>query len=98
MGILGKIKLLLALRKAGKNMDLSTIKSGICSTEFWTVVITAALVAASQALGWSISEETISNIVQLVLTYVGGRSAVKAIGALANRREDKGTRNAAPKK
>ena len=55
--------------------------SGKTSTEFWVTIIATAVVALGSVFGRAIPEEQVVAFLQnAMITYVSGRSLVKAVG------------------
>jgi hypothetical protein len=54
------------------------MKKGIKTTEFWLVVIGAAVTVANDGLGLGLERDTIMAFAAMVASYVGGRSYIKA--------------------
>lgn len=51
---------------------------GIKSSEFWMSVVAAGTLVANDGLGLALPTESIMSLAALAITYVLGRSAVKA--------------------
>lgn len=54
------------------------MKSGIKTSEFWMAVVGAGLLVLNKGLGLDIPEETVNNFAYMVISYVFGRSVIKA--------------------
>lgn len=87
MGIWEKIKMALGALRFMNKVDISTVKAGIKSTEFWVGIATAALIFANSYFELGFSEEAINNFVLLAVSYIGGRSVVKGADAVSNKTE-----------
>ena len=55
------------------------MKEGIKTSEFWMSIVGAGLLIANKGLNLGIDEGTVTAFAGLVVSYVLGRSAVKAI-------------------
>lgn len=85
MGIWDKIKALLGAWKIVGKIDISTVKAGIRSTEFWAGVAVAVLIFCNKHFEMGFSDEAINNFVLLAISYIGGRSVVKGADAVSNK-------------
>lgn len=54
------------------------MQKGINTSEFWLVVIGAAITIANDGLGLGLDRETIMTFAAMIASYAGGRSYVKA--------------------
>lgn len=54
------------------------MKKGINTSEFWLVVVGAAITVANDGLGLGLDRETIMAFAAMIASYAGGRSYVKA--------------------
>ena len=84
MSIFKKIRAAWQVRKAIKNFPIGTVREGIKSTEFWVAVLVAAIMAANDWIGLGLSEDTITNLIWIVIGYIGSRTVVKGADALTN--------------
>ena len=67
---------------------MKQVKNGMNTSEFWLTVVTAVLtLGASSIESVDIDKETISSLALLIVTYIGGRSAVKAADIYASNRD-----------
>ena len=56
---------------------MDQVKSGIKTTEFWTTMVTAAIMVFNQGLGFHLPAEQITSLAGVVIAYILGRSIVK---------------------
>lgn len=66
------------LIKGNQHMS-EAITKGVKTSEFWLVVLSAILMVANKGLGLNIDEATTLSFAGMVVTYIAGRSAVKAV-------------------
>jgi hypothetical protein len=82
-----KIKNILAILKLWKGIKKAkegNMKIGFGTTEFWTIIVFAALAAFNKILGLGISDETLQSIALAIAAYIGGRSALKVAEVVKN--------------
>lgn len=54
------------------------MKQGVKSSEFWMSLFAAAVMVANEGLGLGIPAESVMSLAGVAVSYVIGRSAVKA--------------------
>jgi hypothetical protein len=59
-------------------MENSKVKKGVKSSEFWVSCIGAIVPVINETFSLELDPNTIMSIIALCITYVGGRSHVKA--------------------
>lgn len=55
---------------------------GIFTSEFWLSLASVLSILIANVTGYTVDAETLNNIVTIVITYIGGRSAVKSLPQL----------------
>ncbi len=58
------------------------LSKGIKSSEFWLGLLGIIIIAGADAFGIPLTEDTVNNVFNVVMTYIGGRSAVKTAEAI----------------
>jgi hypothetical protein len=59
-------------------MENSKIKKGLKSSEFYVTCIGALIPVVNQFFGLELDSNTVMSMIALCITYIGGRSHVKA--------------------
>ena len=80
-------RMFIKMKKGVKGMDMSTIKGGIKTSEFWVGLSAAIVVFVIDYFALPIDPDTINNFILLVVSYIGGRSVLKGADAVTNKRK-----------